>query len=75
MPHIIIKLMTGRDEETKRKMAVKLAETLSKDFDIDKGSISVAVTDIPREEWKESVFDIELNDDNDELYIKPGYKM
>ncbi len=75
MPHIVVKMYKGRTEETKKDIADILADALSEKGGIDRSAISVAIEDIPEENWKEQVYDKELKEDNKNLYIKPGYKM
>ena len=73
MPHIIVKMYKGRTEEKKMEIANILAEALSEKGGIDRSAISVAIEDIPKENWKEQVYDKELTEENKNLYIKPGY--
>lgn len=73
MPHIVVKMYKGRTEETKMEIANILADAMSEKCGIDRSAISVAIEDIPKENWKEEVYDKELNSDNKNLYIKPNY--
>lgn len=73
MPHINVKLYTGKSHEDKAKIAEALLKALA-DTGVREGAISVSITDIDKEDWKESVYDKEIVN-NEDLYIKPDYEM
>ena len=39
----------------------------------DTSSVSVAIKDVPQEDWKEKVWDADIVPDGKYLYKKPGY--
>lgn len=73
MPHVEIKCYTGRTEEQKRNCADKIAEDISEILGCEISSVSVAIKDIDRENWKEEVWDKEIIKDKAYLYKEPGY--
>jgi 4-oxalocrotonate tautomerase len=73
MPHVEIKCYPGRTEEQKKKCAEKIAEVVADTLGCKVSSVSVAVIDIPEEEWKEKVWDVDIIPNEKDLYIKPGY--
>lgn len=73
MPHIEIKLFPGRTDEQKRKCAEKIAADVSEIFGCEISSVSVAIKDVEKNEWKEKVWDKNIVADKDYLYKKPGY--
>lgn len=73
MPHIAIQLYSGRDEETKRRLAQAVQEAASAALARGKEHFSVSIEDIPQDEWKEKVYDKLLLDKN--IVIPPGYTM
>ncbi len=73
MPHINVKMYTGRNKEEKEKIAKFLANALV-ETGINESAISVSITDVDKENWKTEVYDKELTNNKD-LFIKPGYKM
>lgn len=73
MPHITIQMYSGRDEETKKRLAEALVEAASKSLNRGKEHFSVSVKDVPQEEWKEKVYD-RVTVDTDTI-IQPGYSM
>lgn len=73
MPHVKIKCFSGRTEEQKRRCAQKIAEDISEILECDMSSVSVAIVDVDREDWKEEVWDKDMVADKDHLYKEPGY--
>lgn len=75
MPHITIQMYTGRDEKTKKEIAGKMAEALSSAMNMEKKNISVSIQEIEKEKWKAEVYDKVVDENNEEVLIKPGYQM
>ena len=73
MPHISLKMYKGRNKEEKIKIANELLKVLENNG-IKASSVSVSVSDIEPEKWKEEVYDREIRE-NDGLIIRPGYEM
>ena len=73
MPHIIVKLWPGRSEEIKKNLAEKIAVTIAEELKVDKGDVSVALEEVPREDWGDKVYKAEIKD-NPNLYHKPDYE-
>ena len=60
MPHIIVKLWPGRNDEIKSKLAKRIANTVAEELKVDMGDVSVAIEEVPREEWGEKVYKAEI---------------
>ena len=73
MPHVIIKLWPGRTVDQKRALAYKVAAALKDAIQVPEGSISIAIEEVPKSEWKEKVYDPEIMARKDILYKKPDY--
>ena len=73
MPHVEIKCFPGRTDEQKKKCADKIAYDIADILGCSISSVSVAVIDVPKEEWKEKVWDAEIIPNENHLYKKPGY--
>ena len=73
MPHIIVKLWPGRTIEQKTALCDKITEALKTSIDATDDSISIAIEEIPKEKWKELVYDTEITGKEELLYKKPGY--
>ena len=75
MPHIIIKLLKGKSEEQKKKLAEEIIKTAMPIVDYGEDAFSVAIEDVERKEWAEKVYKPEIIGQKDKLYKEPGYKM
>ncbi|NLX77238.1 MAG: 4-oxalocrotonate tautomerase [Clostridiaceae bacterium] len=73
MPHVEIKCFPGRTDEQKKKCADKIAEDIADILGCSVSSVSVAIIDVPEEEWKEKVWDTDIIPNEKYLYKKPGY--
>ena len=73
MPHIIVKLWPVRNEEIKKNLAEKIAVTVAEELKVDKGDVSVALEEVPQEDWGDKVYMAEIKD-NPNLYHKPDYE-
>lgn len=73
MPHIIVKLWPGRNDEIKNKLAKRIAHTVAEELNVDMEDVSVAIEEISREEWGEKVYKAEIKE-NPNIYHKPGYE-
>jgi len=73
MPHVEIKCFSGRTDEQKTHCAEKIAEDIAEILGCDTSSVSVAIKDVPQEDWKEKVWDADIVPDENYLYKKPGY--
>lgn len=73
MPHIIIKMYSGRSDDQKIKLAEEVAKAVMNVTGNGEQSISVAVEDIRPEDWTEKVYKPDILGHWEELYKKPGY--
>ena len=73
MPHVEIKCFSGRTDEQKTRCAEKIAEDIAEILGCETSSVSVAIKDIPPEDWKEKVWDADIVPVEKYLYKKPGY--
>lgn len=73
MPHVIVKLWPGRNDEVKKNLSEKIAETVAENLNVDIGDVSVAVEEVTEEEWDEKVYKAEIKN-NPNIYYKPGYE-
>ena len=55
MPHIAVSMYPGRDDEIKKKLALKLQETVAEELKVDPKVITVSVEDVPKEQCQEHI--------------------
>ena len=75
VPHVSVKMYPGRSEKDKAALAEAIAQDVMDIIGAGRNSISVAIEEIAAQEWKEKVYDPEIIEKSDKLYIKPGYAM
>ena len=73
MPHVIVKLWPGRNDEIKRNLAQKVANTVAQELKVDIGDVSVAIEEVIQSDWGEQVYKKEIKD-NPNIYFKPNYE-
>jgi 4-oxalocrotonate tautomerase len=73
MPHVEIKRFPGRTDKQKKKSADKVAEDIADILGCKVSSASVAIQDVPEEEWKERVWNADIVPNEKYLYKTPGY--
>lgn len=75
MPHIQLKIAAGQTEENKKKLADLFTKVITENTHNTDEAVSVAIVDVPMENWKDAVYDPEIKPNLDKLYKKPGYDM
>ncbi len=73
MPHVIVKLWPGRDDEIKAKLAEKIVKVVVEELEVGIGDVSVAIEEVKCSDWGEQVYKREIKD-NPNLYVKPDYE-
>ena len=73
MPHIVVKLWPGRNEDIKVNLAKKIADAVVEELKVDIGDVSVAIEEVNRSDWGEQVYKREIKD-NSNLYVQPDYE-
>ncbi|MEG6411246.1 tautomerase PptA [Enterobacter roggenkampii] len=76
MPHVDIKCFPrDLNDEQKAALAADIADVIIRHFNSKDSSVSVALKQIAREDWKAQVWDTEIGPKLEELIKKPGYSM
>lgn len=73
MPHVIIKLLQGRSDEQKTKLAEAVTQTVMHGANVPETAVSVAIEDIAPDRWTDDVYRPDIQGHWDQLYKKPGY--
>jgi 4-oxalocrotonate tautomerase len=74
MPHVVVKLLSGRSETQKQRIADEVTRAVMRTAMCGEDAVSVAVADVEPSDWDEKVFDPEIAGKAETLYKKPGYK-
>ena len=73
MPHVIVKLLPGRSEQQKTRLAEEIVKDVVAIAKCEEKSVSVAFEEIKPEDWAEKVYKPDILDSPEKLYKKPGY--
>ena len=73
MPHVIIKLYPGRPEAAKQALAQRITRALVEETGCKEQSVSVAVEEVPAEDWAGAVYQKDILNAPGTLYKEPGY--
>ncbi len=73
MPHVIVKMYPGRSEEVKNRLAKEITRSVSEIAECEERVVSVAIEDIERGDWAQTVYKPDIIEKSDTLYKKPGY--
>jgi 4-oxalocrotonate tautomerase len=73
MPHVIVKMYTGRSEDMKIDMVNKITKAITDSLNVSESTVSVALEEIEPEKWNEAVYKPEIIEKEHLLYKKPGY--
>lgn len=73
MPHIVVKLVPGKSEEQKSRLAREITHAVMSALDYAEDAISVAFEEVEPQDWAHKVYKPEIQDKWDTVYKKPGY--
>jgi|LSQX01.3.fsa_nt_gb 4-oxalocrotonate tautomerase len=73
MPHVVVKLWPGRNDETKFGLAKKIAQDVADGLKVDIGDVSVAFEEVEKSDWEEMIYKKEIKDNMENIYFKPNY--
>jgi 4-oxalocrotonate tautomerase len=75
MPHVIVKLWPGKSDQQKARLAEKITQDVIEVFNYGQESVSVGFEEVRSQDWKEKVYEPDIQNKWDKLYKKPGYEM
>jgi 4-oxalocrotonate tautomerase len=73
VPHIIIKLVSGRSDQVKRQIAEAVTQAIITSANTKETSVSVSIEDIEPDDWTEKVYKPDIIGKPETLVKKPGY--
>lgn len=73
MPHVIVKLLSGRSEQQKAKIAEEVTKAIMATTQNNEDAVSVSIEDIQPDDWTEKVYKADIVAGRGRLYKKPGY--
>ena len=73
MPHVIVKLYSGRTEAQKKKLAEEVTKAVMASTGNGEESVSVSIEDIAPSDWTDRVYKPDIENGPGKLYKRPGY--
>lgn len=73
MPHVIVKLYSGRSEQQKALLADAVTRAVMDTLKLGEESVSVAIEDVKPKDWAERVFRPDILGKPETIYKRPGY--
>jgi 4-oxalocrotonate tautomerase len=73
MPHVIVKLYSGRSSQQKNDLAQALTRAVIETLGSRAESVSIGIEDVQPEDWIEQVHKPDILAKSDTIYKKPGY--
>ena len=73
MPHVIIKLQTGRSDQQKAQIADEVTKAVMLSANCREEAVSVSIEDIDAADWTDAVYKPDILNGSGKLYKKPGY--
>ena len=73
MPHVIVKLWTGKSDKQKAGLAKEITKAVMTALNYGEESVSVAMEEIDPKDWTEKVYKPDILAKPEQIYKKPGY--
>jgi 4-oxalocrotonate tautomerase len=73
MPHVIVKLQTGRSEQQKTRNADEVTKAIMATANCSEDAVSVCIEDVAPNDWVEKVCQPDIVGKPGTIYKKPGY--
>jgi 4-oxalocrotonate tautomerase len=73
MPHVIVKLQSGRSEQQKANIAAEITKVIMAGANCAEQSVSVSIEDVEPGDWVNKVYRPDIIGGPGTLYKKPGY--
>lgn len=73
MPHVIVKLYTGKSKQQKAAMSEAVTKAVVETLGYGRNSVSVSVEDVDPKDWTTDVYGPDIIDKPETIFKKPGY--
>jgi 4-oxalocrotonate tautomerase len=73
VPHVIVKLWSGKSDRQKKKLADEITKVVMTTLNYGEESVSVGIEDIKPKDWTEYVYKPDILGKPETIYKKPGY--
>ena len=73
MPHVIVKLYSGKSERQKQDLAQAVTQAVMSALNYGEESISVGIEDVEPKNWTKQVYKPDIIAKAETIYKQPGY--
>jgi 4-oxalocrotonate tautomerase len=73
MPHVIVKLHSGRSQQRKAELAARITQAVMDGAQCPESAVSVGIEDVEPADWVERVYKPDIIGKEATLYKRPGY--
>jgi 4-oxalocrotonate tautomerase len=73
MPHVIVKLVSGKSEHQKKRLAEAITKNVTEILNHGDDAVSVSFEEFQKQDWASEVYRPDIKAKWDSLYKKPGY--
>ena len=73
MPHVVVKLYSGKSERQKQALAQAVTQAVMSALNYGEEPVSVGIEDVEPEDWTEQVYKPDIIGKPDTIYKQPGY--
>jgi 4-oxalocrotonate tautomerase len=71
MPHVIVKLQSGRSDQQKMKIAAEVTKAIVATANCGEDAVSVCIEDVASNDWTEKVYKPDIIGNSGQLYKNP----
>ena len=73
MPHVIVKLYSGKSERQKQDLAQAVTQAVMSALNYGEESVSVGIEDVEPKNWTKQVYKPDIIAKAETIYKQPGY--
>ena len=73
MPHVIVKLYSGKSDRQKQALAQAVTQAVVSALNYGEESVSVGIEDVEPKNWTEQVYQPDIIAKAETIYKQPGY--
>jgi len=73
MPHVIVKLYSGKSDRQKQALAQAVTQAVVSALNYGEESVSVGIEDVEPKNWTEQVYKPDIIAKAETIYKQPGY--
>ncbi|VIO78179.1 tautomerase family protein [Bradyrhizobium ivorense] len=73
MPHVVVKLYSGRSAQQKQALAHAITKAVMSTLGSGGESVSVGIEDVEPKDWASRVYEPDIVDKPETIFKQPGY--